>query len=267
MTHRLLLDVSSLTYRAYFSTPDSVTAPDGRRSTRYTAIWAWSPVDRQPSSDEVVHVYDHDRRPVARTEIFPGYKANRPEEPEAITTQFALLKSARPHRPPPGADRALGGRGRDRRVLPRGRRGRPDRDRLRRSRPDPAGPRPRREAPVHPPRRVGARGVRRGARVREVRRAGVEVRGLRDPARRPLRRARVRGVGEKTARALVETYESLDDLLADAAQPNARPGPLKAPASRGSSSPPTTSPTCADWSPSTRSRRSRCGRGRATTKP
>ena len=27
--------------------------------------------------------------------------------------------------------------------------------------------------------------------------------------------------------ALVETYESLDDLLADAAQPNARPGPLK----------------------------------------
>ena len=37
----------------------------------------------------------------------------------------------------------------------------------------------------------------------------------------------VRGVGEKTARALVETYESLDDLLADAAQPNARPGPLK----------------------------------------
>jgi 5'-3' exonuclease len=37
----------------------------------------------------------------------------------------------------------------------------------------------------------------------------------------------VRGVGEKTALALVSTYDSLDDLLADAAKPNARPGPLK----------------------------------------
>ena len=27
---RLLLDVSSLTYRAFFAMPDSVTAPDGR---------------------------------------------------------------------------------------------------------------------------------------------------------------------------------------------------------------------------------------------
>src|SRR3990170_2856026 len=42
--------------------------------------------------DEVVHVYDHDWRPVARTEIYPGYKANRPPEPEAITQQFALLR-------------------------------------------------------------------------------------------------------------------------------------------------------------------------------
>src|SRR3990170_928247 len=43
--------------------------------------------------DEVVHVYDHDWRPVARTDIYPGYKANRPPEPEAITQQFALLRS------------------------------------------------------------------------------------------------------------------------------------------------------------------------------
>jgi len=37
----------------------------------------------------------------------------------------------------------------------------------------------------------------------------------------------VRGVGEKTALALINTYDSLDDLLADAAQVHPRPGPLK----------------------------------------
>ena len=37
----------------------------------------------------------------------------------------------------------------------------------------------------------------------------------------------VRGVGEKTARALIQTYGSLDELLADAASDEPRPGPLK----------------------------------------
>jgi 5'-3' exonuclease len=37
----------------------------------------------------------------------------------------------------------------------------------------------------------------------------------------------VRGVGAKTALALVNAYGSLDDLLADAAQVHPRPGPLK----------------------------------------
>ena len=37
----------------------------------------------------------------------------------------------------------------------------------------------------------------------------------------------VQGVGEKTARALIQTYGSLDELLADAASREPRPGPLK----------------------------------------
>jgi 5'-3' exonuclease len=37
----------------------------------------------------------------------------------------------------------------------------------------------------------------------------------------------VRGVGEKTARALVQTYGSLDELLEDARSSEPRPGPLK----------------------------------------
>ncbi len=89
----MLLDVSSLTYRAYFAMPDSVTAPDGRPVNAvhgYLDMVTRLVATRRP--DEVVHVYDHDWRPVARTEIYPRYKANRPPEPEAITQQFELLR-------------------------------------------------------------------------------------------------------------------------------------------------------------------------------
>jgi 5'-3' exonuclease len=39
-----------------------------------------------------VHVYDHDWRPIARTDIYPAYKAGRPAEPDDLTPQFALLR-------------------------------------------------------------------------------------------------------------------------------------------------------------------------------
>ena len=98
MTHRILLDVSSLTYRAFFAMPDSVTAPDGRP---INAVYGYLDMvtrliaSRRP--DEVVHVYDHDWRPVARVDIYAGYKSTRPEEPEAITTQFRLLREVLDH--------------------------------------------------------------------------------------------------------------------------------------------------------------------------
>jgi 5'-3' exonuclease len=94
MTHRLLLDVSSLTYRAYFALRDpGVFAKDG---TPVGAVHGYLDmvtkliVDRRP--DEVVHVYDHDWRPMARTDMYPGYKAGRLPEPEDLTPQFALLR-------------------------------------------------------------------------------------------------------------------------------------------------------------------------------
>jgi 5'-3' exonuclease len=98
MTNRLLLDVSSLTYRAFFAMPDTVKAPDGHP---INAVYGYLDMvtrliaSRRP--DEVVHVYDHDWRPVARTDIFAGYKSTRPEEPEAITTQFRLLRTVLDH--------------------------------------------------------------------------------------------------------------------------------------------------------------------------
>ena len=94
MTHRLLLDVSSLTYRAYFALRDpGVFAKDGSPVGAvhgYLDMVTKLIVDRRP--DEVVHVYDHDWRPMARTDIYPGYKAARPPEPEDLTPQFALLR-------------------------------------------------------------------------------------------------------------------------------------------------------------------------------
>ena len=37
----------------------------------------------------------------------------------------------------------------------------------------------------------------------------------------------VKGVGEKTARALIQSYDSLEELLADAERNNPKPGPLR----------------------------------------
>jgi len=94
VTHRLLLDVSSLTYRAYFALKEpGVFAKDGRPVGAvhgYLDMVTKLIVDRRP--DEVVHVYDHDWRPITRTDMYPGYKAARPPEPEDLTPQFTLLR-------------------------------------------------------------------------------------------------------------------------------------------------------------------------------
>jgi 5'-3' exonuclease len=81
-------------YRAYFAMREpGVFAKDGRSVSAlhgYFDMVTKLVVDRRP--DEVVHVYDHDWRPVARTDIYAGYKAARPEEPEDLTIQFAMLR-------------------------------------------------------------------------------------------------------------------------------------------------------------------------------
>lgn len=93
MTHGLLLDVSSLTYRAFFAMGNAVSSPAGRPIGAlhgYLDMVARLIVSRRP--DEVVHAYDHEWRPSARTDIYPAYKANRPPEPEGLPEQFVLLR-------------------------------------------------------------------------------------------------------------------------------------------------------------------------------
>ena len=230
MTHRLLLDVSSLGYRSYFALRDVVHAPDG---TSVGAVMGYLDmvtrlvVTRRP--DEVVHVYDHDWRPTQRTQLYPGYKANRPVEPEDLTQQFALLRRAldltgmkQAQAPTWEAEDAIGALCADARDDDLFEMVSGDRDLIQL---------------VRDPSVKLLFTVRGVSELLELDEAAVLAK-YDVPASRYAEFAilrgdpsdelpGVRGVGEKTARVLIHTYGSLDDLLADAANAEPRPGPLK----------------------------------------
>ena len=236
MTHRILLDVSSLAYRAYFALKDSVRAPDGRPMGAvhgYLGMVTRLISTRRP--DSIVHVYDHDWRPTARTLLYAGYKADRAPEPDDLTSQFVLLRglleatgATQAHAPDWEAEDAIGGlcsRGEpmDRFEIVSG-----DRDLLQL---------------VHDPEVRLLYTLRGVSELREFDEATVlDSYGI--PADRYAEFAilrgdpsdglpGVRGVGEKTARALVTTYPDIDAILADAASDHPSPGPMKgAPALR-----------------------------------
>jgi 5'-3' exonuclease len=230
VTHRLLLDVSSLMYRSFFALRDGVSDADGRpvgavhgylgMVTRLTAT-------RRP--DEVIHVYDHDWRPVARTELFSGYKRNRPAEPPDLTRQFELLRSVldltgmlQAQTEGWEAEDAIGAfcieaRDTDRLEIVSG-----DRDLIQVVR-DPVVKL-----------LFTIRGVSELLELDEgtvLERYGVPpdryadfaiLRG--DPSDEL---PGVPGVGEKTARALINAYGSLEELLTDAGSDTPRAGPLR----------------------------------------
>ncbi|MGZ8612683.1 MAG: flap endonuclease, partial [Actinomycetota bacterium] len=85
--------MSSLMYRAHFAMGDTIATPAGRPAGAlhgYLDMVARLVTDRRP--DEVVHAYDHEWRPVARTDLDAGYKSNRPPDPEGLPEQFAMLR-------------------------------------------------------------------------------------------------------------------------------------------------------------------------------
>jgi 5'-3' exonuclease len=225
-----MLDVSSLGYRAYFGLRDLVRAPDG---TSVGAVFGYLDmvtklvVSRRP--DEVVHVYDHDWRPTARTQLFPGYKGNRPPEPEGLPEQFALLRrildlSGMQQAEAPGweAEDAIGALCNDAGPQDRFEMVSGDRDLIQLVR-DPSV-------------RLlfTVRGV---SELLELDEAAVLAKyGV--PASRYAEFAILRGdpsdalpgvvgIGEKTARALIEVYGSLDELLDDASSDEPKAGPLR----------------------------------------
>lgn len=230
MTHRLLLDVSSLMYRAFFAMGDTVRSPSGRPVGAvygYLEMVTRLVLSRRP--DEVVHAYDHEWRPVARTDLYAGYKANRPPDPEGLPEQFTMLRqvlalagAAQAQTLGWEAEDAIAGlcalaSEEDREEIVSG-----DRDLIQLVR-DPV---------------VKLLFTVRGVSdLLELDEAGVLERyGV--PASRYAEFAilrgdpsddlpGVRGIGEKTARVLVLAYPSLEELLVDAAADEPRPGPLR----------------------------------------
>jgi len=94
----LLVDSASLWYRAYYGMPDTLVSPDG---TPVNAIRGFLDMTArlitQYKPDRIVACLEGDWRPTWRTELFPGYKANRvdeegeEDEPDTLAPQIPIL--------------------------------------------------------------------------------------------------------------------------------------------------------------------------------
>jgi 5'-3' exonuclease len=92
VTSRLLIDGPSLIYRAFFAVPKTITDPHGQpvNAVRgFVDMIGQLITDHHP--DQVIAVIDADWRPAFRVAAYPGFKANRPEEPLELTPQLGLI--------------------------------------------------------------------------------------------------------------------------------------------------------------------------------
>lgn len=238
MTYRVLLDTSSLMFRAFFSIPPSVTDAQGQPvNALHGYLDMTSRLVSTYHPDEVVHCYDDDWKPAPRVRAYAGYKALRPPDPEGLPRQFEILREVLnafglPQAESPGweAEDAIGAltaqaRKADRIDVVTG-----DRDLIQLVR--------------DPQVRVlfTLKGV---TELRVLDEAGVlEKYGV--PASRYADFATlrgdpsdglpgVRGVGEKTARALVQAYPSIEAMVRDAKWSKGAERPLQRSASLRSS--------------------------------
>lgn len=93
MTYKLLLDTSSLMYRAFFALPPSIADQAGQPINAvhgYLDMTTRLLTTYKPH--ELIHIYDADWRPAGRVDLYPPYKADRPEDPAALPPQFVRLR-------------------------------------------------------------------------------------------------------------------------------------------------------------------------------
>ena len=98
--HIYLIDGSGYIFRAYFARLDKFDPflPDG---TRVNAVFIFSRMLKKLLSDleesekpsHLVVVFDAGRK-TFRNDIYPDYKANRPDPPEDLIPQFSLIREA-----------------------------------------------------------------------------------------------------------------------------------------------------------------------------
>lgn len=219
--YRLLLDTSSLMYRAFFALPTTMVDEDGHPINAvhgYLDMCARLQTTYRPN--QLVHVFDHDWRPQGRVAVYPGYKADRPDDPPALPPQFMLLRdvlqafgAALAEAPDWEADDAIGAlcvqaEAGDRIDIVTG-----DRDLFQLVRAD-------QQTTIRvlmPVRGVGELEIFDPAAVRAKYGVSperyVDFATLRGDPSDGL--PGVKGIGEKTARTLVEQYPDLDALLAN----------------------------------------------------
>jgi 5'-3' exonuclease len=92
MADRMYLDAPSLVYRAFFALPKTITDPDGRPVNAVRGFMEMTTRllrDHQP--EEIVAAFDSNFRPDFRVRAYPGYKADRPEDPPELPGQFDVL--------------------------------------------------------------------------------------------------------------------------------------------------------------------------------
>lgn len=224
MTYHLLLDTSSLMYRAFFALPPTIVDKDGRPvNAVHGYLDMTARLQTMYRADHVIHVFDHAWRPAARVAIYPGYKAGRPDDPPTLPPQFTLLRDVlrafgaiQAEAPEWEADDAIGAlcvreSAGTRIDIVTG-----DRDLLQLVRNDSHGATVRVLLPIRgvgelaafdPPAVEAKYGVPPERYVDFATLRGDPSDGL--PG--------VKGIGEKTARTLVAQYPDLDDLLANVA--------------------------------------------------
>src|SRR3954468_24928249 len=91
--HLVLVDGSGYIFRAYHALPP-MTRPDG---TPVNAVFGFtqmlSSFLAEHRGSHLAVVFDASRS-TFRNEIFPNYKAHRPEPPEELVPQFGLIREA-----------------------------------------------------------------------------------------------------------------------------------------------------------------------------
>jgi DNA polymerase-1 len=94
MKHLYLVDGSGFIFRAYFAIKQPMTRADG---TATNAVYGFtrmlSKLMDDGDADGVVVAFDRGRK-TFRNDIYPAYKAHRPDPPEDLVPQFALAHEA-----------------------------------------------------------------------------------------------------------------------------------------------------------------------------
>lgn len=97
MATSLLIDTSSLTYRAFFALPTSIADAEGNATGAVRGYLDMvGHVVAEVAPDVIAHCWDDSEVPQGRLDAYPAYKASRTAAPPEITWQFELLRRLLP---------------------------------------------------------------------------------------------------------------------------------------------------------------------------